>query len=437
MTGEVGLKEMENSKRGFQKQILSFSCFDPIGNQGGVSKVVREHTQMFLNTGYCYTLLFPIAKIRTKLWGNVTNGKFQSLIATDDLYEIISKNGILTEIHLHHFMRMDIDAVAEIVGKYDVPVKFFVHDFHSICPSINFIDSEGKYCGDSPINEAKCSHCTIYRSARQHHERIRKFYKDLKDRLTVVAPSGYALSVWLKAFKEIQCRTAVVPLQKMEGLYERNHCTRKSNEPLRIAYVGSCVALKGYAQWKAAVADCLNEKRNYRFFVFGNMHQKINGVMAVPVNVKKNPTDMIDKLRKYEIDVAVLNSICGETYSYTFHECFAANIYVITSRISGNIEANVRNRENGVVLERPDDLADFLLCEDELRSHVLQFQEKCLSPERLVPNEDIVKMTSDMERQNPMETIVMKRYSGYIFSLYKQFMTIGYRAVRFLKEVSG
>lgn len=197
-----------------QNKILSFSCFDPIGNQGGVSKVIREHMRLFQDAGYCYALLFPIAKVKTKLWGNLINNEFQTLISTEDVCDRIAKEGGIVEIHLHHLMRMNLDDVTKIVDLCKVPVKFFVHDFYPCCPSINFMDCTGKYCGDSAVSEGKCRHCAMYKSASGHWERMEKFFQRLEDRLTVVAPSQYALSVWLKSFGEIKCHTKVMPLQK-------------------------------------------------------------------------------------------------------------------------------------------------------------------------------------------------------------------------------
>lgn len=452
------MKIMYKHEQSFQKQILSISCFDPIGNQGGVSKVIREHMQLFQDEGYCYALLFPIAKIRTKLWGYLINNEFQSLIASNDVCERITQEGGLrpwkwekggggtegcgiVEIHLHHFMRMNLNEIAEIVDACDVPIKFFIHDFYSVCHSINFIDSEGKYCGDSPMSEEKCCHCVFYKSASQHRERLESFFQNIRDRLTVIAPSEYALSVWLKNFGGLKCSTRVMPLQKPEGIYNGNRGIRKFEEPLRIAYVGSCVTLKGYAQWKTAVTNCLRAKKNFCFYVFGDAKEKVAGVTNVSVNVSKVPTDMIDKLRKYEIDVAIINTICGETYSYTFHECFAANCYIVTNKLSGNVAASVLDRGNGVVLERPDDLTDLLLCEETLRSYVLRFRENCYSPERMVPNADIVKMVSDavpvskktIAKTEPSKGIFLQKVQH---RLYTRFMTIGYRMVRYMKGVS-
>lgn len=422
-----------------QNKILSFSCFDPIGNQGGVSKVIREHMRLFQDAGYCYTLLFPIAKVKTKLWGNLINNEFQTLISTEDVCNRIAKEGGIVEIHLHHLMRMNLDDVTEIVDLCKAPVKFFVHDFYSCCPSINFMDCTGKYCGDSAVSEEKCRHCAMYKSASGHWERMEKFFQRLEDRLTVVAPSQYALSVWLKSFGEIKCHTKVMPLQKAEGVYAGNRGIRKADEPLRIAYVGSCMAMKGYAQWKTAVAACMKEKKNYRFYILGDAKEKIDGVTNISVNVSKVATDMVDKLRKHEIDVAIINSLCGETYSYTFHECLAANAYIVTNRFSGNVAAQVLDKENGTVLESPDDLTDFLICEETLRSCFPYFREKSSPPNRMVPNADIVKMVlGTAESLKGANTGHIKVFPPLkiLLRLYAKFLTAGYRIARYIKEVS-
>ncbi len=432
---------MQNHKQGAQNQIFSFSCFDPIGNQGGVSKVIREHMQLFQDAGYRYALLFPVAKVKTKLWGNLINNKFQALISTGDICDQIAKADKTDEIHLHHLMRMRLDEVTKIVDQCKIPVKFFVHDFYCCCPSINFMDSTGKYCGDSAVSEEKCRHCALYESASRHREHMEKFFRMLEDRLTVVAPSQYALSAWLKSFGEIKCHTKVMPLQRAEGAYAGNSGIRKTGEPLRIAYVGSCMSIKGYAQWKTAVAACKIEKKNYQFYVFGDAKEKIDGVINISVNVGKVATDMVDKLRKYEIDVAIINSLCGETYSYTFHECLAANAYIVTNRFSGNVATKVFDNRNGTVLESPDDLTDFLICEETLRSCIMYFKKISSPPDKMVPNTDIVKMVSGTVK-TPEEVVCNTKRPEVISPqkilqrLYAKFMTVGYRIARYIKEVS-
>jgi glycosyltransferase involved in cell wall biosynthesis len=61
---------------------------------------------------------------------------------------------------------------------------------------------------------------------------------------------------------------------------------------------------------------------------------------------------MIDALRKNEIDVAFLWSICPETFSFTLYEALAAGCFVITNPASGNIQAYIKaNPAAGLVVD--------------------------------------------------------------------------------------
>ena len=44
---------------------------------------------------------------------------------------------------------------------------------------------------------------------------------------------------------------------------------------------------------------------------------------------------MLNALRQNNVDVAILWSLCKETYSYTYFECYAANVFVVTDENSG------------------------------------------------------------------------------------------------------
>lgn len=97
------------------------------------------------------------------------------------------------------------------------------------------------------------------------------------------------------------------------------------------------------------------------------------------------------------------------------------------------------DKGNGTVLESPDDLADFLIGEETLRSCFLYFREKSSPPDRMVPNADIIKMVSGTaETLKGANTGHLKVFSPLkiLLRLYAKFLTIGYRIARYIKEVS-
>jgi glycosyltransferase involved in cell wall biosynthesis len=431
-------------------QILAITCFDPIGNQGGVSKVVREHEKMFLASGYSYCALFPIAKIRAEYWGYTVDGEFRSLLRTNELIRQIAKNRALTgnpkkasisnkvalkEIHIHHFMRIQIERLETLLAACDAPVKFFVHDFYAMCATVNFIDANGNYCGDAAASNEKCDDCAYYPNTRKHAEKVRRLFQSIGERLTVIAPSEYALSVWQNSFGDLGCKVKVVPHQFPEGIYADNNKVKSFGEPLNIAYVGGSYPHKGYSQWLTAIKRCIEKKKKYQLFILGKTKDKIKRVTAVNVDVSKNPNDMICKLREYKIDVAVLNSIWGETYSYTYFESLAANAFIVTNKNSGNIANCVKAQRNGLVMENPNDLADLLDEEYFLRSAVAEFKVKSEAPLDLKPNNEITKICKTHKEVNFIP--IAELTSNGIFDNFTTILLgFGYRIARAIKALT-
>jgi hypothetical protein len=61
-------------------------------------------------------------------------------------------------------------------------------------------------------------------------------------------------------------------------------------------------------------------------------------------------------LRKYEIDVSFLWSICPETYSFTLYESWAAGCTIVTNPVSGNIALTVEENSLGEVFQSENSL---------------------------------------------------------------------------------
>ena len=96
----------------------------------------------------------------------------------------------------------------------------------------------------------------------------------------------------------------------------------------------------------------------------------------VSVSVAKgNRQLMVETLRKHQIDVTLLWSLCPETFSFTLFESLAAGCYVLTYKDSGNIQAYLKRQSaQGLVLENESALFD-LLASNDLISRVMEYQK--------------------------------------------------------------
>jgi hypothetical protein len=100
---------------------------------------------------------------------------------------------------------------------------------------------------------------------------------------------------------------------------------------------------------------------HYDFFHLGAAGLKMPGVTYVPVSfLDDGPDAMIQALQKNRIDIAFLWSIWPETYSFTLFEAFAANCFVVTNEISGNIAVQVRASGRGAICRDESEVFEML-----------------------------------------------------------------------------
>jgi len=102
------------------------------------------------------------------------------------------------------------------------------------------------------------------------------------------------------------------------------------------------------------LAKAFEDDGRYSFYNF-SLHRRDR----LPVRWRKvcagvdDPDAMAKALSIDNIDIAVLWSLCPETFSFTAYEARAAGCFIVTTESSGNIARLVRETEYGMVL--PDD----------------------------------------------------------------------------------
>ena len=141
----------------------------------------------------------------------------------------------------------------------------------------------------------------------------------------------------------------------------------------RVAFIGSRENYKG---WKVFF-ELYNKNKgnpNFEWIYFGTDDVNIPNIKCVYVDNRQNPMAMLNALRQNSVDVAILWSLCKETYSYTYFECYAANVFVLTNKNSGNISFQVSKNGNGAVLESTAEL--FNLFENEIINSVIHLKQE-------------------------------------------------------------
>jgi hypothetical protein len=338
------------SQRKVAGRVVAISHDDYLVSVGGVQNVLRDELSAFERAGWDYIHVTPSAPLPMLadpadphlLTIKVRAGRdYFGVVTTSALAAALAHlRGAGQQVHVivHHLMGYSPEAVSLLMGDGEEPPYVWIHDFFAHCPSYALMRNDLKYCGGPPVNSAACNVCGYGRERVAHARRMHEFYA--RFRPIVVAPSRSALSNWKAIGSLAHSEAHIIPPARLA--FERGSEGRARvsvGAPLRVAFLGGRVHLKGWKGFEE-IATALRNDGRYRFYQFGsNEGQILSGaVRNVPVQVTElEPSAMIDALVAHEIDVAVVFPLCWETFSFTVHEALAAGAFVVAGAGTGNV----------------------------------------------------------------------------------------------------
>lgn len=345
--------------------VLALSQDNYIDITGGVQLTIDKQAQKILSENKYFMHVFPYWARKTldfskgnAYFGVSINRKFLGFIEEKPLLQTL-KNLLkdkLLSVHIHHAMAFRLDFLDDIISiNRAEEVFFWIHDFFTLCPNYFLLRNDHSYCGAPPLNSNACTICKYGSIRPRHLEGFVSLFRKYNPQ--VIAPSQFALNFWQQQF----------PLKNIKGEV-RSHGEFKWNPPQhklqtkpakKVAFVGFPVFHKGWHTW-LKLTETFKQDTRYEFYLFSNEKKASSNFRNISVTVTAdNPNAMINALRKHEIDIAVLWSICPETYSYTLREALEAGAFVITNPLSGNIRKQVEENNFGIVLEDEKALLEY------------------------------------------------------------------------------
>jgi hypothetical protein len=175
--------------------------------------------------------------------------------------------------------------------------------------------------------------------------------------LTVVAPSRSAFETWRGATAAPADQPHVIhPHAVLEPRAAEPKAARETGA-LTVAFLGMPAAHKGWPAFCDLAARFAGDPR-YKFLHLASRPAPGAPVEhhAVSVNADR-PQAMREALEALGVDVALIWSLCRETFSFTAYEAAAAGVAVLTGPDSGNVAAFVTEGGFGRVLADEDGLA--------------------------------------------------------------------------------
>lgn len=244
-------------------------------------------------------------------------------------------------VHVHHLFGHYYDCV-DVLKEKKVKTIVTIHDYFMICPQVNLLYKSISYCSDRTCS--KCNRCIKRRDIDFEHRKL-KVGELLEYAQKVIVPNNSVSMEFKKVYPSIKYNL----IEHGIDLEDSNNYVKKKNKKLNVAFVGVMNYIKGSEVCKKIITNTNNS--NIKFHFFGVSADKffITNKKNYIYHGEYSRKDIIKKLRKNNIDIVCLLTVCPETFCYTMSEVLVCKIPIIGFDI-GAIGDRIKKYDCGWVI---------------------------------------------------------------------------------------
>jgi len=307
---------------------------------GGSERRVQEDIENLSAQGYGVFTLRPVPKRQTHV--NIGHSSVHALpnINPFELAEVSALAAVLkdlgiTEVHTHSLVDFMPDAsmhLQKIIKEIGAYWKINLHDYKVICPRINLVDEDGRYCGEP--DEAGCNRCLLERGSDFGTKNIREWRslhenslaladrivvpdQDVADRLANYFPN---IAFEVSPHEAIDLKAVQVKIPVLE-----------QEQKLRVVIIGAIGKIKGFNVIMACAKMAQQNNLPLEFIVMGyTMNDPLVKDSGVLVAGKYHEFEAFTKLQSLNPHIVWLPSIWPETYSYTMSLALQAGLPIFS-----------------------------------------------------------------------------------------------------------
>lgn len=364
--------------------VVSFSHSDYLSSAAGVEKVIGMEQKHYNDHGIAYFHIYPflggsisddpgIMCIGLNVDGQPT-GQYSATQVGDLLQDFSRRTAAeFVALHVHHLAKMPVAIILFFIKKLSPRcVRFFVHDYYSLCPQANLLYNGEMFCDLPAPASLKCCTCFMGRGRRRQLREVATLFAQVSQ---FIIPSEVARGLFLRVYPELKGKTYVIPHQQVAVVgvsRQRIPARSESVRKIRVAYVGQSYYHKGWETWKRFVAA--TDPDRYVLYHVGVTSEMLPRVSHVPVSsINSDENAMTRTLQELQVNLAFLWSVCPETYSFTFFESLTAGCFIVTNPGSGNIAEQVRQYSCGVVLADEEALFAYFADAERVKRDLAQY----------------------------------------------------------------
>ncbi len=261
-------------------------------------------------------------------------------------------------IHVHHLIGHPFD-IFNIAKIRHIPIVFSIHDFYSVCPSINLINPNDEFChGKNSLNE--CEMCL--RKSKLNLNSVtswRNHFTDIFEKTTlVITPSKSTFDILNTYYPNIKGKFTIIGHGHDKELLISKEMIKKSKgihyKPIHIAFIGVLSPIKGRKIfYDLAYSNGLRGETKWSIFGISDIHSAVGYHQNLNITIYgkyKNFEELKSLILENEVNLVIFPAKCAETFSYTLSEIWAIQIPVLVSNL-GALKERVEKNGGGWVID--------------------------------------------------------------------------------------
>ena len=231
-----------------------------------------------------------------------------------------------------------------------------IHDYYSICQNYTLLDPQGVFC-EIPDSLQECRQClkhntlewkTFVSTTVDIQVWRKEWGKLLAMSDTIICFSRSSRELLTRAYRELDTEKIVITPHQVDPLPPVTPSTKTQDHPVTLGILGAINQAKGAEIVRELTERIDREKLPVNVVLIGEISTTISSD-AFMATGRYRREKLPELVRKYEIDIFLIPSVCPETFSYTTQEIMMMEMPLMVFDIGAPPE-RVRSYPRGIVL---------------------------------------------------------------------------------------
>ena len=333
---------------------------------GGATAYLVEKRRLALREGYRFvTIRYNI--VSNRFYFTYQYKQYEMDFFANDLETALGEMMRVDEIWINELVTYQnlyetLERILRLKREQGAKILMLLHDFFALCPAVNLIDAEGKYCGvpscevcDKCVPDNRSNACTEYGSGTLWRTKFREFLLNCDE---IRAFSDDTAKLFKRAYPDVYNLHVIPHAPHYLPAVKKN---RKTTETFNIGLIGVLCYKKGLEVVKALVKYIEENDLDIRLRLIGTSDEEIES--PVFSQTGRYTREEIPRLTlEQDIDMFLIPSVWPETFSYTTSEIISMGFPVAVLPVGAPVE-RVKRYEKGLVLknEQPENIVEEMI----------------------------------------------------------------------------